>query len=171
MDLLIVPFYNILFVYTWNDFSWLIMCDYTVWIVFYDLFALSENDEIKMINQSYGVSNHQQRHDCLLNHSFRGRSNKSSKLRVTGPCAGNSPVTGEFSAQIASNPENISIWWRHHDIPILFTVALLRIVDKLPGMWAWVLCVNRLVLNSDKNGKERTVGVIHEMYSGDFIFF
>ena len=28
------------------------MYDYTVWIVFYDLFALSENDEIKMINQS-----------------------------------------------------------------------------------------------------------------------
>ena len=53
MDLLIVPFYNILFVYTWNDFSWLIMCDYTVWIVFYDLFALSENDEIKMINQYF----------------------------------------------------------------------------------------------------------------------
>ena len=52
MDLLIIPFYNILFVYTWNDFSWLIMCDYTVWIVFYDLIALSENDEIKMINQS-----------------------------------------------------------------------------------------------------------------------
>ena len=51
MDLLIVPFYNILFVYTWNDFSWPIMYDYTVWIVFYDLFALSENDEIKMINQ------------------------------------------------------------------------------------------------------------------------
>ena len=52
MNLLIVPFYNILFVYTWNDFSWLIMCDYTVWIVFYDIFALSENDEIKMINHS-----------------------------------------------------------------------------------------------------------------------
>ena len=51
MDLLIVPFYNILFVYTWNDFSWLIMYDNTVWIVFYDIFALSENDEIKMINQ------------------------------------------------------------------------------------------------------------------------
>ena len=58
MDLLIVPFYNILFVYTWNDFSWLIMCDYTVWIVFYDLFALSENDEIKMINQWWQVSPH-----------------------------------------------------------------------------------------------------------------
>ena len=37
------------------------------------------------------------------------------KLRVTGLCAGNSPVTGEFSTQMASNAESISIWWRHHD--------------------------------------------------------
>ena len=36
------------------------------------------------------------------------------KLRVTGLCAGNSPVTGEFPAQMASNAENVSIWWRHH---------------------------------------------------------
>ena len=28
---------------------------------------------------------------------------------------GNSPVTGEFPAQRASNAENVSIWWRHHD--------------------------------------------------------
>ena len=27
---------------------------------------------------------------------------------------GNSPVTGEFPAQMASNAENVSIWWRHH---------------------------------------------------------
>ena len=39
---------------------------------------------------------------------------KTSKLRVTGLCAGNSPGTGEFSAQMASNAENVSIWWRHH---------------------------------------------------------
>ena len=39
---------------------------------------------------------------------------KTSKLRVTGLCAGNSLVTGEFPAQVASNAENISIWWRHH---------------------------------------------------------
>ena len=38
---------------------------------------------------------------------------KTSKLRVTGLCAGNSPVTGEFPAQMASNAENVSIWWRH----------------------------------------------------------
>ena len=41
---------------------------------------------------------------------------KTSKLRVTGHCARNSPVTGEFPAQMASNAENVSIWWRHHDI-------------------------------------------------------
>ena len=36
-------------------------------------------------------------------------------LRVTGLCAGNSPVTGEFPSQMASNAENVSISWRHHD--------------------------------------------------------
>ena len=41
---------------------------------------------------------------------------KKSRLRVTGLCAGNSPGTGEFPAQMASNAENVSIWWRHHDI-------------------------------------------------------
>ena len=30
-------------------------------------------------------------------------------------CAGNSPVTGEFPAQMASNAENVSIWWCHHE--------------------------------------------------------
>ena len=59
------------------------------------------------------VSNHQP-HDCLLNRWFRHRSKKISKLRVTGLCEGNSPVTGEFPAQRASNVENVSIWWRHH---------------------------------------------------------
>ena len=40
---------------------------------------------------------------------------KTSEFRVTGLCAGNSPVTGEFPAQRASNAENVSVWWRHHD--------------------------------------------------------
>ena len=59
------------------------------------------------------VSNHQP-HDCLLNRLFNRRSKKTSKLRVTGLCMGNSPVTGEFPAQKASNAEHFSIWWRHH---------------------------------------------------------
>ena len=44
----------------------------------------------------------------------RRRSKKTSNLRVTVLCEGNSPVTGEFPAQRASNPENVSIWWRRH---------------------------------------------------------
>ena len=60
-----------------------------------------------------GVLNHQP-DDCLLNRSFRCRSKKISKLRVTGLCAGNSPGTGEFPAQRVSNAESVSIWWRHN---------------------------------------------------------
>ena len=61
-----------------------------------------------------GISNHQP-HDCLLKHLFRRKSKITSKLRVTGLCVGNSPVTEEFPTQMASNTENVSIWWRHHD--------------------------------------------------------
>ena len=60
-----------------------------------------------------GVSNHQPR-DCSLSRLIRRKSKKTSKLRVTGLFAGNSPVTGEFPAQMASNAEYVSIWWRHH---------------------------------------------------------
>ena len=45
---------------------------------------------------------------------YSGADQKISKLRATGLCAGNSPVTGEFTTQMASNAENFSIWWRHH---------------------------------------------------------
>ena len=46
---------------------------------------------------------------------FRRRSKKTSKLRVTGLCEGNSPVNGEFPTQRASNMEmfpldNIMLW-------------------------------------------------------------
>ena len=64
-------------------------------------------------NDHAGISNHQP-HGCLLNRLFRRKSKKTSKLRVTGLCAGNSPGTGEFPAQMASYAENVSIWWRHH---------------------------------------------------------
>ena len=64
-------------------------------------------------NERDGISNHRRLH-CLLNCWFRRRPKKTSKLRVTGLCEGNSPVTGEFRAQKTSNAENVSIWWRHH---------------------------------------------------------
>ena len=51
----------------------------------------------------------------LINRLFRHRSKKTLKLRVTGLCVANSPGTGEIPAQMASNAENVSIfWWRHH---------------------------------------------------------
>ena len=40
---------------------------------------------------------------------YSGADQKTSKLRVTGLCDGNSPLTGEFPAQRASNAENVSI--------------------------------------------------------------
>ena len=49
----------------------------------------------------------------------RRRSKKTLKLRVAGLCEVNSAVTGEFSAQRASNAENVSTWWRHHGTPSL----------------------------------------------------
>ena len=64
------------------------------------------------------VSNHQP-HDCLRKRLFMRRSKKTSKPRVTGLYVGNSPETGEFPAQRASNADNVSIWWRHHVYKIL----------------------------------------------------
>ena len=64
-------------------------------------------------NGRSSVSNHQP-HDCFLNRFFRRISMKTSRLRVTGLCGGNSPGTGVFPAQMASNAGNVSIWWRHH---------------------------------------------------------
>ena len=55
-------------------------------------------------NEHDGVSNHWCL-DCLLNHLFGCWSKKASKLRVTGLCEGNSPVTSEFPSQRASNVE------------------------------------------------------------------
>ena len=60
-----------------------------------------------MASQTTGVC-------CLLNCFFRRRSEKTSKLQVIGFCAGNSPVTGQFPTQRASNAENASIWWCRH---------------------------------------------------------
>ena len=79
--------------------------------VWYEI-SLSQPAQTKALqwrhNGRDGVSDHQP-HYCLLNRVFRRRSKKTSKLRLTGLCVGNSPVTGEFPAQMASNAENASI--------------------------------------------------------------
>ena len=89
--------------------------DLLVWFwIFADVSAALLSKALRWRHNGHdSVSNHQP-HDCLLNRSFRRRWKKTWKLRVTGLCVGNSPVTGEFPAQMASNAENVSIWWRHH---------------------------------------------------------
>ena len=58
-------------------------------------------------NERNGVSNHRSFH-YWLNHFFGRRSKKTSKLRGTGLCEGNSPVTREYPEQRASNAERFS---------------------------------------------------------------
>ena len=81
------------------------------------MFTIAENTLQWRHNGYDGVSNHQP-YDCYFNRLFRRISKKTSKLRVTGLCEMNSPVTGEFLAQRASNAENVSIWRRHYGVVV-----------------------------------------------------
>ena len=65
-------------------------------------------------NERDGVSNHQP-HDCLLIFLFKAQIKENTKA----PC--HCLLWGEFTGdrwippQKASNAEDVSIWWRHHD--------------------------------------------------------
>ena len=61
-----------------------------------------------------GVSNHR-RFDGFLNRLFRQIKENIKAPRNWTLCEGNSPETGEFPSQRASDAENASIWWRHRD--------------------------------------------------------
>ena len=86
-----------------------------------------------------GVSNHQH-HDCLFNSLFGRRSKKTSKFR--GLCMGNVP--GEFPAQIASNPENVSIWWRHHG----YSAQILICIIYRDPITSWKTCYKFVYLHN-----------------------
>ena len=69
------------------------------------------------------------------------------KAHVTGLCAGKSPETGEVPAQMASNVENVSIWWRHHVyIKAFYSLVLTH--------WGQVthICINELTVIGSDNG-------------------
>ena len=67
---------------------------------------------------------------------------KHKKIRVTGFCEGNSQVTDEFPAQMASNAENVSIWWRHHDINALDIVIV---------TFKWNVLTKRFIITAHVN--------------------
>ena len=109
-----------------------------------------------------GVSNHQP-HDYLLNRLFGRRSKKTWKLRFTGLCAGNSPGTREFPAQMASNAGNVSIWWRHHATRMLQTVWYVNschaeLISEVrcswnPSSWKtvkYVSCIHKAITADDQ---------------------
>ena len=89
-----------------------------------------------------GVSNHQL-YDCLLSRLFRRRSKKTSKFRFTGLCVGNSPITGEFTAQMVSNAENGSIWWRHHAIERMVLLVIVNtVIVNMVNLISWHKAIN-----------------------------
>ena len=91
-------------------------CEVAIW--FLTQTALPHNEQcfhaqtLRCRHNGRDIVSNNQPHHCLLNRLFRRRWKKTSKLRVTGLCMGNSPGTIEFPAQMASNAENVSIWWR-----------------------------------------------------------
>ena len=66
----------------------------------------------------------------------RRRSKKSPKLRVTGLCEGNSPVTGEFPAQRVSNAEMFPF----DDVIMWYAYSILtsnQFVNPRRLCWVW----------------------------------
>ena len=106
-------------------------------------------------NWHNSVSNHQPHH-YLLTRLFGCRSKKTSKLCVTGLCAGNSPGTGEFPAQMVSNAENVSIWWRHHITSPVCHNAPCTSLFWMVHCGMWVRCivgfVNEVYYITHENG-------------------
>ena len=108
-----ILFENIRLIILFAKYHPFFTCHYvSIWIVYIICIVLQYNQNM-----------------FLARRSFRRRSKKTSKLRVTGLCAGNSPVTGEFPAQMTSNTENVSIWWRHHAFSIFIGAAVV--------FWEW----------------------------------
>ena len=56
-----------------------------------------------------------------------------------------SSVTGEFPAQMASNAENVSIWWRHHVLEI-------READNITSLLQWRLLSGVKLIDKTEEG-------------------
>ena len=80
---------------------------------------------------------------------FRRRSKKTSKLLLTGLCEGNSPLIDEFTAQRASNAENVSNGWRLMNASVLHMMVNRYLYDDVikwkhfPRNWPFVRGIHR----------------------------
>ena len=85
---------------------------------------------------------------------IQAQTKKASKLLVTGLCAGNSRVTGEFPAQRASNAENVNISWLHHGalspcVAKLLSPMVLNMRDESVRRNKWLHLPSPSVENAD----------------------
>ena len=62
-------------------------------------------------------------------------------------CNGNSPVTGEFPTQRDSNAENVSIWWRHHNLNVIASSLTTR---KHVTTHQYMIPNCKIALNADR---------------------
>ena len=103
-------------------------------------------------NEHDGVSKHQT-YDCLLDRLFRSKN--TSKLRVTGLCAGNLPVTGEsphkgpvtrkmfpFDDVIMSTVERVSMALCLHQRQVLLPPLLFTTVGHVQCDWGSLTSMN-----------------------------
>ena len=106
-------------------------------------------------------------------HSGTDQRKHQSSAPLHGLCVGNSPVTSEFLAQMASNAKNASIWWRQHDgMWILVRLTLLRgwlLVGLLVGRWR---CVTHRLRHAVRWGwhHDGCVGVLVVSHEGGVRF-
>ena len=90
---------------------------------------------------------------------FQTQIKETSKFRVTGICAGNSPRTMNSPQKMASNAENV-IWWRHHEFRSSDRwMRILRHVSNIRESYytrfhlhLWVACVTDRVLSGSHRG-------------------
>ena len=103
-------------------------------------------------NDNDSVSNHQL-HGCLLNRLFRRRSKKTSKLRVTGLCVGNSPGPvnsphkGPVTRKMFPFDDVIMCLGRPREIHTLYLWYSITVLTKYIGSWYkgailfYILCI------------------------------
>ena len=118
-------------------------CPYLCWWV--DIWVLFLRSMRWHHNESDGVSNHQA-HGCLLNRLFGHRTKKTSKLRVTCLCEGNSQVTGDspHKGPVARKifPFDDVIMWRPPSTmwALIFLSATMRDVWIIPPFQSCFMC-------------------------------
>ena len=100
---------------------------------------------------------------------YSSTDKRKHQSSVTGRCAGKSPGTSEFPTLMASTTENVSIWWRHHDIMtwkrFLHSWSMARRIHRSTmdsfseGQWlsvlmlslllSWTLCSTKFRVDGD----------------------